>query len=173
MNLDVIVGKALLAGQSVKSRSKAQTHHHCGGDIDICGGVADAKQTKLDAVMVVETIGQPEINGDIPHESCYTVKDSSQTALLSCQTGQLTVHTVKQCCPHQQQDGDDVVNQTCCSLVIETAVSKEDTAATTDNHRQDGNGIGMYVQTVKQAYPQITQGAHDVHVEPVFCLSRF
>ena len=88
-------------------------------------------------------------------------------------TGQLAISAVEDVGHHQQQDADDVQHQTNHSFVIETAVSEEHTAGSTDNHRPDGHGVGMDVETGKESCPVITERTNHMVVQPIFRLCGF
>ena len=134
MYLDVVVGQALLSGQSGNTRDNAQDIDNDGGDDGILLRVINAQECELDVVVHVETVHQGMVDGNEPGKACHTVEDAPHTALLTRHTCQLTVGTVENVGNHQQDDGDDVHHDSPCATIVETAAGKEECTGSANNH---------------------------------------
>ena len=53
--------------------------------------------------MIIETIDDAQIDGHEPCETCQTIENTSHLALFPCESGQLSIGTVKKVGPHQQE----------------------------------------------------------------------
>ena len=112
---------------------------------DVLLRIGDAQKAELQRMVVVEAEHEGDVDGDEPCESCHTVEDASQTALLPRQPGQLPVGAVKQIRHTEQKDSYDVEPQPVPTLVDETAVIEEVAAGSPYEHRGNGDGVGMNV----------------------------
>ena len=123
--------------------------------------------------MIIETIDDAQIDGHEPCETCQTVEDTSHLTLLTGETSQLTIGTIEEVGPHQEEDGSKVIKQTRPSLVVITATGKEEGCGCTDDNRPDGYGVRMDVEFGEEPCQLETERSDDVEVEPIFCLYGF
>ena len=112
------------------------------------------------------------INRYEPGKACHAVEYTAHAALLARHSGQLSVGTVQDVGHHQQHNGYEVVDQAHRPAVVEAAAAEEYGTHGTDNHRPDGDGVGMDVELGKEYGAVIAEGTDDVQVEPVFRLCR-
>ena len=164
VHLDVIVGQTLLSLQSPETRDGSQHKDHARSNECVLLVVLDTQPLELQVMMHIETVHQCEIDGEEPGKTCQSVEDTSQTALLTRHTGQLTISTVKDITPHQQEDTDEIINQSQCATIIEAALCKEPGTGGTDNHRPDGDGIGVDVKLSEEYRTIIAKGTDDMQV---------
>ena len=95
MHLNIVVGQSLLSGQSCQSRPPSQYDGNTERYQCILGGILNTQPTELDVVMQVEAIYHGMVDGDKPYKTGYSVKDTSQAALLACHASQLSVSAVE------------------------------------------------------------------------------
>ena len=123
--------------------------------------------------MLVESPGHGQIDGYEPGEACRAVEDAPQRTLLACHAGELSVCTVEDVGNHQQHDGHEVEHQPVPATVVVTGAAKEYGTACTDEHRSDGDGVGVDVELGEDDGQIVAEGTDDVEVEPVFGLCGF
>ena len=170
VHLDVVVGQSLLASKSGKTRCNTQRIDHGRGNEGVLRRVGYAEPLELEVVVQVEAVDQQMVDGDEPRETSHAVEYAAQPALLARQAGQLAVGAVEHVGHHQEGDGDEVHRESPQAAVVETAAGEEAGTGGTDDHRPDGDGVGVDVE-LGQEYGQIvTEGADDVEVKPVFRL---
>ena len=171
--LDIVVGKSLLTSQSCHTRDDAEDIDDDGGNDDVLLCIGNTQPREFQVVMDIETVHQSMIDGDKPCEACHTVEDTTQTTLLTRHTSQLSVCAVEDVSKTKHQDSDDVHHQSVGTLIVETAASKEEGAGCSDDHREDGDSIRVYVEFGKKHRPPIAERTYHMQVEPVLRLSRF
>ena len=137
VHLDVVVGRALLAGETDDARDGGKDEGYAGGDERGRFAVSDSQPAELEVVVGIEAINEGGIDGDIPSVACGAVEDTAKFAFLARHACQLTIGAV-------QEDAYDVHPQSSTLLIIIAAMGEKDTARGTDNHGDDGDGIGVH-----------------------------
>ena len=128
---------------------------------------------EFDVVVQIEAPDHCVIDGHEPCEACRTVEDASQRTLLASHTGQLAVGTVEDVGNHQQHDGDDVEHKPGPAAIVVAGTAEEHGTACSDEHRSDGDGVGMDVQLSEKDSQIVAQRADDVQIKPVLGLGGF
>ena len=121
-------------------------------------------------MVLIEAPYESQIDGDEPYETRSTVEDTTQAAFLARHAGQLSVCTVEEVCPHQQEDAEEIIEQTLYATIVIAALCEEIGAACADEHRPDRDGVWINVEFCKETCQLETEGTDDVKVKPVFCL---
>ena len=124
-------------------------------------------------MMDIEPVDKRMVDGDEPGKAGHTVEDATQAALFARHASQLPVGAVEDVGQTEQQDGDDVHDESPRARIIEAATTEEDGTGSTDEHRKDGNGVGMNAELGKENGPIVTERAYYVQIKPVFRLNRF
>ena len=121
----------------------------------------------------IEPIDQQHIDGTKPGKARHPVEDTPQPALLSGHAGQLSVGTVEEVGYHQQHHSQQIDEQSVQTVVVDAALHEAGGTAGADNHRPDGDGVGMHAEVGKALSHIISNRTDDVQVYPVFRLCRF
>ena len=100
--------------------------------------------------MQIESVNDTKIDGDKPYKTSHSIENTAYRTLLSRKACQLTINTIEDVCPHQQKYTDEVYQKTCDTIVVKGCLGKEISTYDTNNHRPDGDGIGVNVKLSKQ-----------------------
>ena len=168
--LDVVVGQSLLGSHACEARIEGQCCDDGCGNEGVLLRIGDTQPSELQRMVLVEAEHQKDVDGNEPCEARHAVQDASQTALFACQSGQLSVCTVKQIRHAEQQDANDIEPKSAPALVVEAAVIEENTAGSSDEHGGDGDSIGMDVQLGKEHRQKVTKRTNHAIIKPVFRL---
>ena len=172
MDLAVVVGESALTGVERDAREPGEGVEHERGDDAVALRRLDAQPLELQLVMEVEAEGQRMIDGEEPHVASGTVEDASQLRLLARHASQLTVGTVIEIRPCQQEYRDDVADESlraCCPV---TAREEEVGRSHTDDHRENRHRVRMHVQRIKQPRPLIADRTRPHHIQPLLRVVR-
>lgn len=172
VDLNVVVGHTLLAGNTIDTGNEGKEEEEARSDEDVLLSFSDAKPSEFDAMMTIETIDDDDVDRHKPGKTGQTIEDAAQRRGLARHTCQLTVGAVEDIGPDEEEDSDDVEPQARHSLVVVAAVSKADGAGSTDEHGDDGDGVGVYVEASKEECPKVSEGTHYLNVQPVVGFGR-
>ena len=99
------------------------------------------------------------VDEEEPDVACCSVEYASELCLLACHACELSVGTVVEVGPGEEENGYDVVDESLCAFGGIAAVDKEEGGGSSYDHGEDGDGVGVYVKMVEEACPLITDGA--------------
>ena len=146
MNLAVVVGQTALNGMATKAGH-------------------DAESPDFPAPLRHQSERDGKVDADKPEVASRTIQNSAQGTLLVGKTCQLSVATVINICPDEQEDAQDVNSQ-----IVEI---EADARSYAEKDGKNGHHVRGDMKHAEKSCPLVTDGTIEININMLLGIRRF